>query len=181
VKYRKRGLIWTTDAFLGVLLLVIVVAATLIYAPTFMTLARENQARADTAALAKAISQFEMDVGRYPTSLNELTDCSSVSNSGAPSGWSYSDRCKQYGPFIKEIPKDPFNVSGNKHQSYKYRAEPANKALVDKDGINVITNMNKGFIVYSIGPNGRDENSGTAIKGNGTKTMSGDDIGFIGY
>ena len=63
MRYRKRGLIWTTDAFLGVLLLVIVVAATLIYAPTFMTLARENQARADTAAPAKAVSQFEMDVG----------------------------------------------------------------------------------------------------------------------
>ena len=180
MRYRKRGLIWTSDAFLGVLLFVIVVAATLIYAPTFMSIAQENQARADTAALAKAISQFEMDVGRYPTSLDELTDCNRVSNSGAPSGWSYSDRCKQYGPFIKDLPKDPFNVSGNSHQNYKYRAEPKT-ALVDKDGVGVVTNMNKGFIVYSIGPNGRDENDGTSVKGNGTKTMSGDDIGFIGY
>ena len=41
--------------------------------------------------------------------------------------------------------------------------------------------MNKGFIVYSIGINGKDENTGTSITGNKTKNLSGDDIGFIGY
>ena len=118
-----------------------------------------------------------MDVGKYPGSLAELADCSKVSNTGAPSGWNYKDRCSQYGPFMKEIPKDPFN----KDQDYKYRAEPKDKALVNKDGISVYSNMNKGFIVYSVGLDGKDSNSGTTIKGNGTKSMSGDDIGFIGY
>ena len=172
---------WVSDAALGVLFLVIAIAATLIYAPTFLNLASENQAKADTAAIAKAISEFEMDVGRYPLNLNELTDCSVVSNSGAPSGWNYKDRCNQYGPFLKELPKDPFNVSGKTHGDYKYRAEPRGGALVNKDGVTVTTNMNKGFIVYSIGINGKDENTGTSITGNKTKNLSGDDIGFIGY
>lgn len=170
-----------TDSMLGIMLLVVVVAATLIYAPSFLNLARENQAKADTAALARAISEFELDVGKYPDSLDALADCSKVSNSGAPSGWSYTDRCKQYGPFIKDVPKDPFNEVNGHNQSYQYRAEPSGKALVSKDGISVVTNMNKGFAVYSLGPNRKNESSGVDIKGNGQKSLEGDDIGFIGY
>lgn len=70
--YKLQGLIvW--QMVLGVLMLVILMAACIVNAPSFLTLGRHDKALNDTASLCGLISQYEMEVGSYPSSLSDLT------------------------------------------------------------------------------------------------------------
>ena len=96
---------------------------------------RHDKALNDTASLCGIISQYEMEVGSYPSSLSDLTG-----------------KKGQYGPWIKELPKDPYKKDSN----YQYQSQ--------KDG----------FVVFSVGEDGSSSSSvGSGIKG--------DDIGYVSH
>lgn len=120
---------------LGVLMLVILMAACIVNAPSFLILGRHDKALNDTASLCGLISQYEMEVGSYPSSLSDLTG-----------------KKGQYGPWIKELPKDPYKKDG----TYQYQSQ--------KDG----------FVVFSIGEDGSSSSSVSS-------GINGDDIGYVSH
>lgn len=112
--YKLQGfIVW--QMVLGVVMLVILMAACIVNAPSFLTLGRHDKALNDTASLCGLISQYEMEVGSYPSSLSDLTG-----------------KKGQYGPWITELPKDPYKKNSN----YQYQSQ--------KDG----------FVVFSVGEDG---------------------------
>lgn len=132
--YKLQGfIVW--QMVLGVLMLVILMAACIVNAPSFVNLGRHDKALNDTASLCGLISQYEMEVGSYPSSLSDLTG-----------------KKGQYGPWIKDIPKDPYKKNSN----YQYQSQ--------KDG----------FVVFSVGEDG----SSSSSVSNGIK---GDDIGYVSH
>ena len=106
--YKLQGLIvW--QMVLGVLMLVILMAACNINAPYFLTLGRHD--------------------------LSDLTG-----------------KKGQYGPWIKELPEDPYKKNSN----YQYQSQ--------KDG----------FVVFSVGEDGSSSSSVSS-------GIKGDDIGYVSH
>ena len=118
----------------AVLIMVLVYSYTGINGDSFLDSGRRDKAFADTAALGGLIAQYKLEIGKYPESLTKLTDTSG-----------------QYGPWIKEIPQDPYNKGYN----YQYKTD------------------SNGFVVFSVGKN-KSANSSVSAG------ISGDDIGFKG-
>jgi general secretion pathway protein G len=118
------------------LLLVLVILSVLaaIVVPKFTGVsekARVTKAESEIANMGTALSRFEIEVGRFPTS-EEGLQALVTSPGGLPEG-------KWAGPYLeKGVPKDPW---GN---AYVYRYPGAN-------------NLN-GYDLYSMGPDGRDGN-----------------------
>ena len=131
--YKLQGfIIW--QMVLGVLMLVILMAACVVNSPSFLSLGRHDKALNDAASLSSMISQYEMEVGSYPSSLSDLTKTKG-----------------QYGPWIKELPQDPYKKDG----TYQYQFQP------------------NGFVVFSVGEDGASSSSVNGI--------NGDDIGFVSH
>lgn len=99
----------------------------------FLDQGRYSKAQGDLSALGVAVSQYAFEVGEYPKKLEDLTETKN-----------------QYGPWLREIKKDPW---GN---SYQYKSD-----------------KKKGFVVYSYGADKSD--SGSSVEGVDSK-----DIGYIG-
>jgi len=118
----------------AVLIMVLVYSYTGINGDSFLDSGRRDKAFADTAALGGLIAQYKLEIGKYPESLTKLTGTSG-----------------QYGPWIKEIPQDPYNKGYN----YQYKTD------------------SNGFVVFSVGKN-KSANSSVSAG------ISGDDIGFKG-
>lgn len=87
------------------LLLVLVILAVLaaLVIPKFANRsqqARETAAKTDLSTIASAISQFEIDTGRYPTSEEGLNALMAAPN--GVQGW--------HGPYLSKVPKDPWGT-----------------------------------------------------------------------
>jgi len=129
-KLHGMALISTVLAIVGVIFIMAVAAFKI---PEFMNNSKEAKAAQLTATVASLISQYKMEIGKYPDSLDDLTK-----ENG------------QYGPWLKAVPKDPFD--GGSELQYM------------KDTSN--------YAVYSVGKNGSSDSSASSI--------GGDDIGFTG-
>lgn len=133
-RYYWAGSSMLVTTVFALLLMVIIFAAASLNSEKFLDSGRRDKAFADTAALGGLISQYELELGKYPASLNDLTK-----------------KVGQYGPWIKEIPKDPWN----KGKSYQYKTS--------KDG----------FVVFSVG---KDKSASSSVAAG----IKGDDVGFRG-
>lgn len=132
-KHKYRGGIILTEELLGILLAIIIVAATVIGAKSFIDTGKRDRAMSEAATLGGLVSQYELEVGEYPKKLEDLEGTKG-----------------QYGPWIRDVPKDPW---GNE---YEYQAE-----------------KKKGYIIFSKGADG----SASSSQDSGIKD---DDVGFIG-
>ncbi len=99
IKKRIWASILFGDTILNVLFILIISSAVLCGAKYYLDMSKTQRANADISAISTAIAQYELEIGKYPDSLQDLT-----SESG------------QYGPWLKEIPSDVFS----KNQHYKY-------------------------------------------------------------
>ena len=129
-KVHGIALINTILALMGVIFIMAVAAFKI---PEFLNNSKEAKAAQLTSTVASLVSQYKMEIGKYPDSLDELTK-----ENG------------QYGPWLKVVPKDPFD-GGNELQ---YMKDASN------------------YAVYSVGKNGSSDSSASSI--------GGDDIGFTG-
>lgn len=129
-KLHGMALISTVLAIVGVIFIMAVAAFKI---PEFMNNSKEAKAAQLTATVASLISQYKMEIGNYPENLSDLTTANG-----------------QYGPWLKDVPKDPF-TGGNDLQYKK---------------------STNAYAVYSVGKDGVSNSSADGI--------SGDDIGFTG-
>jgi len=96
---KEKGIGFSLDAIAAILVMLILTVIVSINAPTLITNSKSNRAETDVAALGGYISEYKLETGSYPTSLNELTQTDG-----------------QYGPWITKVPKDPW---GNTYQYKK--------------------------------------------------------------
>ena len=129
-KVRGLALMSMTLAFIGVLLSMTIAAFKI---PEFLNNTKEAKAAQLTATVGALVSQYKLEIGKYPDTLKDLTK-----------------EDGQYGPWIKEVPRDPFD--GAKELQYK--------------------KSDKAYAVYSVGKNGSSDSAADSI--------GGDDIGFTG-
>lgn len=87
--------------------------------------ARQTAARTDISTLSTALDAFEVDNGYYPKGKNGLQDLVQAPR----------DAQNWHGPYVKEIPKDPWN------HDYVYECPGRHNQ--------------KSYDVYSVGPDGR--------------------------
>lgn len=118
-------------ALLGV---IFVMALATFKTPEFLDETKEAKATQLTATVGSLIAQYKMEIGNFPETLDALTQ-----EEG------------QYGPWIREIPADPF--TGTTQLEYR--------------------KGDKSYAVFSVGKDGASESD--------AETIGGDDIGFIGH
>lgn len=129
---KKRG--WfSIELAICIVVFLILMAVFLPKSMEFLDQGKRSKAQSDLSAIGVAVSQYAFEVGEYPEKLDDL-----------------KEKKGQYGPWLKEIKKDPWN------NDYQYKFDK-------KDG----------FVVYSFGADKSD--SGTSVK-----TVSDKDIGYIG-
>ena len=133
MQLKKKGLALSLDAVMYLLVAMIIISIAVLLGPGVMEMARNDRAISETASIGALVSEYRQEVGKYPASLNDLKTASG-----------------QYGPWLKDVPHDPWN-SGNQYR-YKYD--------------------DSGFAVYSVGK-GNSDNSSTKVIGSGN-------IGFVG-
>lgn len=80
---------------LCIVAVMIMMAAAMYFIPDLISTSREERAVAETTAIGGLISQYRMEVGEYPSKLEDLTKSKG-----------------QYGPWIYKIPKDMYNKGG---------------------------------------------------------------------
>lgn len=97
IKKKYKGIV-VLGTILSILLFVIIGAVVAMKSTTYFDLAKRARALSDTETLSGLISQYEMEVGKYPENLSKLVE-----------------KEAQYGPWLKNLPKDPW--TGN---DYKY-------------------------------------------------------------
>ena len=119
---KKRGSIFVSEIVFAILMAIIFLSFSSFSFTGFLDVGKIKQADAETATLSGLIAQYKLEIGSYPSTLNDL-----------------KEKKGQYGPWINEIPKDPWT---NQNYSYSF-------------------NSNK-FIVYSTGP---DKSSSSSIEG----------------
>ena len=95
-------------------------------------MAKIARAKSDIAAVGLALDLYELDVGHYPNSLDELTARE------APSSLSQEVRAKWNGPYLKKgLPHDPWG------RPYDYKKE---------------SQHNQDYDLSSLGPDGQPGN-----------------------
>ena len=129
-KLHGWALMSTMLAVIGTIFLMAIAAFKI---PQFLDDAKEAKAVQLTSTVGSLIAQYKLEIGNYPDTLNDLTK-----ENG------------QYGPGIKEVPKDPF--AGNSELQYQ--------------------KSDKAYAVDSVGKNGSSNSDADNI--------GGDDIGFTG-
>ena len=129
---KKRG--WfSIELAICIVVFLVLMAVFLPKSMEFLDQGKRSKAQSDLSAIGVAVSQYAFEVGEYPKKLDDL-----------------KEKKGQYGPWLKEIKKDPWN------NDYQYKFDK-------KDG----------FVVYSFGADKSD--SGTSVK-----TVSDKDIGYLG-
>lgn len=96
---KQRGAVMLSDSVLSILFILVISSAILVGTKYYFDMSKAQRANADVSTIAAAIAQYEMEIGAYPDSLQDLTK-----------------EKGQYGPWLKDIPTDIFT---NK-QSYQY-------------------------------------------------------------
>ena len=93
---RKKLRGWALmSMMLAIIGTIFIMAIALFKIPTLLDNSKEAKAAQLTATVGSLVSQYKLEIGKYPDTLNDLTK-----------------EDGQYGPWIKEIPKDPFAGSG---------------------------------------------------------------------
>lgn len=95
MKFKEKG-INLIEMSLCMVAIMIMMAAGMYFIPDMINTSREERAVAEISALGGLISQYRMEVGKYPETLNDLTKAQD-----------------QYGPWIHKIPTDYFNGGNN--------------------------------------------------------------------
>lgn len=129
-RYKAHGFI-LSQLVIAVLIIVILAAVAIVGGSSYINAGKRSTAAADTAALGGYIGQYHLEIGSYPAKLEDLTKTQG-----------------QYGPWIREVPSDPF---GN---AYQYSS-----------------NEQKGFVIFSVGQDGHASSSIDS-------GICGDDIGY---
>lgn len=122
-----------TNLLIAIIGVIFVMAIAAYKIPEFMGNSKEAKAAQLTATVGSLVAQYKLEIGKYPDSLKDLTK-----------------EDGQYGPWIKEVPQDPFD--GSNELQYK--------------------KSDKSYAVYSVGKDGSSNSSADEI--------GGDDIGFTG-
>lgn len=92
---RKKRKGWVTwEILLGVVLLLSLLGLCASKGGSVIDMGKEARASSDTAALGAVISEYNVEIGTYPALLNDLTK-----------------KNGQYGPWMNQISKDPWNNS----------------------------------------------------------------------
>lgn len=131
---RKKLRGWALmSMMLAIIGTIFIMAIALFKIPTLLDNSKEAKAAQLTATVGSLVSQYKLEIGKYPDSLKDLTK-----------------EDGQYGPWIKEVPRDPF--AGANELQYK--------------------KSDKAYAVYSVGKNGSSDSAADSI--------GGDDIGFTG-
>ena len=80
--------------------------------------AKNARARSDVAAIGLSLDLYELDMGQYPKSLEDLVA------KDAPSGLTEGQRDQWHGPYLKRgLPKDPWG------RDYEYKPEGSDYKL----------------------------------------------------
>ena len=94
--------------------------------------AKVARAASDVAAIGLGLDMYELDLGQYPASLNDLVA------KDAPAGLSQEDRQRWNGPYLKKgLPKDPWG------RDYQFHRE---------------SQHNQDYDLFSLGPDGQPGN-----------------------
>lgn len=125
---KKRQASLLLDVMLGIILILIVSYVIVGNAPEYLQESRISNATATTTNYATAISQYKFEIGKYPSTLNDLTKKGTKTADG--------EDASQFGPWIAKIEKDPWNRDYSYEKFAKYGG--------DEDT----------FVVYSKGKNG---------------------------
>lgn len=131
--YKKKGLVFSIDVLIFMLVVTCFIYVGVVKGTDIINSSRNDRAIAETASIGALVSEYRQEVGSYPKNLDALKTASG-----------------QYGPWLKEVPKDPWNPGSQ----YKYKYTTT------------------GYAVYSVGKNKKDNSSATAI-GSGN-------LGFVG-
>ena len=120
---------------LCIVAIMIIMAGAMYFIPDLISTSREERAVAETSALGGLISQYRMEVGEYPQTLEDLTQPK-----------------EQYGPWIHEIPKDVYNKGGD----YNYYSDEK-RFIVFSSGKNgsAESNLGSGISGDDVGVIGR--------------------------
>lgn len=124
---KKKGFSLSIDVIAYLIAVLAIVSIGLWKSGDFRDTAKINRAATETAAIGALVSEYRFETGEYPEELSDLTE-----------------KKDQYGPWIKEIPEDPWNP-GNE---YKYKKDE------------------NGFSVYSVGKGGQDSSTADAVSDN---------------
>ena len=98
--------------------------------------AKIARASSDIAAIGLGLDMYELDMGQYPASLNDLVA------KDAPAGLGQEERQRWNGPYLKKgLPKDPWG------RDYQYHRE---------------SQHNQDYDLFSVGPDGQPGNDDIA-------------------
>lgn len=99
---KKRG--WfSIELAICIVVFLVLMAVFLPKSMEFLDQGKRSKAQSDLSAIGVAVSQYAFEVGEYPKKLDDL-----------------KEKKGQYGPWLKEIKKDPWN---NDYQ-YKFVDPP---------------------------------------------------------
>ena len=93
MNYKKKGagiLLW--DAICAITLILIALSAGVFGYHEYLNTSRGDVVRSDLVSLCGAVSQYHYEMDKYPDNLDDLTKAEG-----------------QYGPWLDEIKKDPWN------------------------------------------------------------------------
>ncbi len=107
MNFKRKGFLLNFDAITYVVFIIIVVALGIMGTAEYINSAKNDVIRSDLVEISNAVSQYNYDIGEYPTNLSVLTK---TKNSK--------------GPWLDELKKDPWN------QDYQYKISSDKKRYV---------------------------------------------------
>lgn len=144
------GLALQMDFILAFVVMIILLAIVMLGAKSFLDNNRIAKARADCAQIGAAISQYHMEIGELPASMDEVKNKLTKVNG-------------QYGPWLTKNPNDNNQWVDGWNKNYIYKTS-SNGGGSDA----------RSFVIYSLGANKKDDGS------NASTGIAEGDVGFWG-
>ena len=98
MNFKRKGVLLHFDSTTYVLFIIIVIALGAMGTAEYINSAKNDVVRSDLVEISSAVSQYNYDIGEYPTTLTALTS-----------------KKNGKGPWLDELKKDPWN------QDYQYK------------------------------------------------------------
>jgi len=96
---KKNGIALSLDAVGAMTFMIIIASILMVKGPSFIENSRNTRAETDAVALGGSVSEYKMEIGHYPDTINSLTQTNG-----------------QYSSWILKVPTDPW---GNTYQYKK--------------------------------------------------------------